>query len=128
RNTASPGRCRAFEVVGVVVQVSRPRGCGREARTTSRPQPSAPDLDTRRCTMTRFRTILATWSVVAFAAGTIRADEPKWKQHTINGRSEFEAAGVFDVDNDGQLDIVSGDTWYQGPGWKPSHVRDVERV
>ena len=55
------------------------------------------------------------------------ADEPKWKQHTINGRSEFEAAGVFDVDNDGQLDIVSGDTWYQGPTWKPYHVREVTR-
>ena len=38
---------------------------------------------------------------------TARAGEPKWKQHTINGQSEFEAAGVFDVDNDGKLDIVS---------------------
>ena len=38
------------------------------------------------------------------------ADEPKWKQHTINGKSEFEAAGVFDVDGDGKLDVVSGDT------------------
>ena len=55
------------------------------------------------------------------------AGEPKWKQHTINGKSEFEAAGVFDVDNDGKLDIVSGDTWYQGPDWKPHHVRDVTR-
>ena len=46
-------------------------------------------------------------------------DEPKWKQLTINGRSEFEAAGVFDVDNDGKLDIVSGDTPHQAPEWKP---------
>jgi hypothetical protein len=73
------------------------------------------------------RAILAACFVVAFVAGSLRADEPKWKQHTINGRSEFEAAGVFDVDNDGQLDIVSGDTWYQGPGWKPYHVREVKR-
>ena len=50
-----------------------------------------------------------------------------WKQHTINGKSEFEAAGVFDVDNDGKLDIVAGDTWYQAPDWKPYHVRDVKR-
>ncbi|HZW29385.1 MAG TPA: VCBS repeat-containing protein, partial [Isosphaeraceae bacterium] len=78
--------------------------------------------------MARFRSLLAAWSIVAVAAGTIRADEPKWKQHTINGRSEFEAAGVFDVDNDGRLDIVSGDTWYQAPAWKPYHVRDVARV
>ena len=80
--------------------------------------------------MTRSRAILVAWSMFTLTAvtGTIRADDPKWKPHTINGRSEFEAAGVFDVDNDGQLDIVSGDSWYQGPGWKPYHVRDVERV
>jgi hypothetical protein len=78
--------------------------------------------------MTRYRAILAACSIVAFAGGSSRADEPKWMQHTIDGRSEFEAAGVFDVDNDGRLDIVSGDTWYQGPAWKPHHVRDVARV
>ncbi len=35
---------------------------------------------------------------------------------------------MFDVDNDGKLDIVAGDTWYQAPDWKPYHVRDVARV
>jgi len=61
------------------------------------------------------------------AAGTSWAGEPKWKQHTINGKSEFEAAGAFDVDGDGKLDIVSGDTWYQAPDWKPHPVREVSR-
>lgn len=56
------------------------------------------------------------------------AGEPSWKQHAINAKSEFEAAGAFDVDNDGKLDVVSGDTWYQAPDWKPHHVRDVARV
>ncbi|MGP0070269.1 MAG: FG-GAP repeat domain-containing protein [Isosphaeraceae bacterium] len=78
--------------------------------------------------MNGFRSIIAVCSIIVFVSGTVRADEPKWKKHTINGRSEFEAAGVFDVDNDGQLDIFSGDTWYQGPAWKPSHVREVARV
>ena len=56
------------------------------------------------------------------------ADEPQWKLHTINGQSEFEAAGVFDVDNDGKLDIVSGSSWYQAPTWKAFPVREVARV
>jgi hypothetical protein len=56
-----------------------------------------------------------------------RAGDPRWKQHTINGKSEFEAAGVFDVDGDGKLDIVSGDTWYRAPDWTRAHVRDVTR-
>ena len=80
--------------------------------------------------MTRFRQspLAGSASSSSLLAASARADEPRWKQHTINGQSEFEAAGVFDVDNDGQLDIVSGDTWYQAPDWKPYHVRDVARI
>jgi hypothetical protein len=74
-----------------------------------------------------FRTTMAALLVLGLA-GTVRAGEPKWKQHTINAKSEFEAAGVFDVDKDGQLDVVSGDTWYQGPDFAKSYrVRDVSR-
>lgn len=32
-----------------------------------------------------------------------------------------ESAGVFDVNNDGHLDIVSGSYWYQGPDFKKKH-------
>jgi FG-GAP-like repeat/FG-GAP repeat len=67
--------------------------------------------------------------IVLFAcAAAGRADEPKWKLHTLNGQSEFEAAGVLDVDNDGKLDVVSGASWYQAPTWKPFPVRDVTRI
>jgi hypothetical protein len=54
--------------------------------------------------------------------------EPTFKKVDINPKSIFEGAGVFDVDNDGDLDIVSGSTWYEAPDWTPHHVRDVERV
>lgn len=65
--------------------------------------------------------------VLACIAGAARAEAPGWKMHTINGKSEFEAAGVFDVNNDGKLDIVSGGEWYEGPDWRPHRVRDVTR-
>jgi FG-GAP-like repeat len=77
--------------------------------------------------MTRRRLFLAVWSL-ALIAGLAQADEPTWRKHTINGRSEYEAAGVLDVDNDGRLDVVSGGSWYQAPDWKPHSVRDVARV
>jgi len=64
----------------------------------------------------------------AWIASPARAGEPKWKQHTINGKSEFEAAGVLDVDGDGKLDVVSGDSWYQAPGWTRHPVREVARM
>jgi hypothetical protein len=38
----------------------------------------------------------------------------------------YESAGVFDVNNDGVLDIVSGAYWYEGPDFKKQHhVGDV---
>ena len=64
---------------------------------------------------------------LAFATALAAADEPKWKLHTINGKSSFEAAGALDVNNDGKLDVVSGDTWYEAPNWAPHHVRNVTR-
>jgi hypothetical protein len=79
--------------------------------------------------MTRLPSIFAVWSsALALSAVAVKADEPKWKQHKINGQSEYEAAGVFDVDNDGKLDIVAGGSWYQAPEWKPYLVREVTRV
>jgi hypothetical protein len=78
--------------------------------------------------MIRSKTTWAALFAFLFFAASLGAGEPKWKKHTINGQSEFEAAGVLDVDNDGKLDIVSGNTWYQAPNWKPYHLRDVARV
>ncbi len=75
-------------------------------------------------------TRLALAALALAALGTsARAAEPRFKKHDINPTSPFEAAGVFDVDGDGTLDIVSGDTWYKGPDFKQaSKVRDVVRV
>ncbi len=78
--------------------------------------------------MTRLGLIVRGSIFLFLVSTSLRAGEPKWKQHTINGQSEFEAAGVFDVDNDGKLDIVAGDTWYQAPNWKRYHLRDIARV
>ncbi len=74
------------------------------------------------------RLSIFTASLVCLPLCTLLADEPAWKQHTINGKSEFEAAGVFDVDNDGKLDIVSGGFWYQAPDWKQHPVRKITRT
>jgi hypothetical protein len=34
----------------------------------------------------------------------------------------YESAGVFDVNNDGVLDIVSGEWWYEGPDFQKAHL------
>lgn len=33
----------------------------------------------------------------------------------------YESAGIFDVNNNGVLDIVSGEWWYEGPDFKTKH-------
>lgn len=70
------------------------------------------------------RPLLAALAVIC-ASSLAAAGEPKWKKHDINAKSEFEAAGVLDVDNDGKLDIVAGGFWYNAPDWTPYKVRDV---
>jgi hypothetical protein len=79
-------------------------------------------------TMIQSIAALAAAALLIASAAPAVAGEPHWKLHTINGQSEFEAAGVFDVDNDGKLDVVSGSSWYQAPGWKAFPVRKVQRV
>lgn len=79
--------------------------------------------------MSLFRPLsLLALAMAALGLSTAGAGEPKFKKHDINPESIFEAAGVFDVDGDGKLDIVSGDTWYQAPDWTRHKVRDVEQV
>ena len=41
----------------------------------------------------------------------------KWRKVMI-ADERYESAGVFDVDGDGVLDIVSGAYWYKGPDFK----------
>lgn len=57
---------------------------------------------------------------------TLRPLSPvRFKVQTINPASRFEAAGLFDVNRDGKLDIFCGGFWYEGPKWTKHFVRDV---
>jgi hypothetical protein len=48
-----------------------------------------------------------------------------FRKRTINEASDFEAASTADIDGDGRLDIVSGDTWYKAPDWTPHKFREI---
>ena len=45
----------------------------------------------------------------------------KWRKVVVSSEV-FESAGVFDVDGDGVLDIVSGGYWYRGPDFRQKLV------
>lgn len=50
----------------------------------------------------------------------------EWEKIKIDGGA-YESAGVFDVNNDGQLDIVCGAYWYEAPKWTKHKVCDVRK-
>ncbi|MCB0689477.1 MAG: VCBS repeat-containing protein, partial [Saprospiraceae bacterium] len=54
--------------------------------------------------------------------------EKQFQVHVINIQSIFSSCVVFDVDHDGDLDIVSGAFWYEAPGWEKHFVADVDVI
>ena len=54
--------------------------------------------------------------------------EVRFTRHLLNSESEFSACAVFDVDQDGDMDIFCGGFWYAGPDWKRSITRDVPSI
>ena len=71
------------------------------------------------------------FSLLAVGACLIADEKPKppsglrWKMHTVNDQSPYEACGTADFNGDGKLDIFSGDSWYQAPNWVRHQVRQV---
>lgn len=55
-------------------------------------------------------------------------DSPRFVRHVINAESEFTACAVVDVNGDGQMDIISGGWWYEGPTWQKHFLRDVPQI
>jgi hypothetical protein len=78
--------------------------------------------------MTMLHNTLLAAAAALLLGPSSRAGEPTFQKHDINPKSPFEAAGAFDVDGDGDLDIVSGGHWYAAPSWNAHKVRDVEKV
>ena len=66
--------------------------------------------------------------IMLSAAAAGEAQVLKFEKTRI-GTVTYEACSVFDVNNDGMLDIVSGAYWYEGPDFKKSHkMCDVQAV
>src|SRR5690242_5012854 len=78
---------------------------------------------------------LAAGAMIPVSAGA-QAPEPlvkppsgpsrvRFRKRVISETSDFEAASVADIDGDGKLDIVSGDTWYKAPDWTAHRFREI---
>ncbi len=53
-----------------------------------------------------------------------RPPDIPFTKHTLD-QGANETAAIADIDNDGKLDIVSGENWYQAPSWTQHRFREV---
>jgi hypothetical protein len=63
-------------------------------------------------------------SLPAFLAATRPADIAF--KVTMIDPGYNETAAVADLNHDGKLDIISGDSWYEAPTWTKHHLRDID--
>src|SRR4051812_35005292 len=75
--------------------------------------------------MRRLVLIACTCSVLAVTmlAQSRPADIPFRIQMIDGGASE--TAAFADIDKDGRVDIVSGESWYAAPSWTKHKIRDI---
>ena len=67
-------------------------------------------------------------TVVALILASPPHVHPGYEHRVVSADSDFEACGVGDFDGDGELDIVSGDTWYRGPDWDPRPIGLIRSI
>ena len=67
----------------------------------------------------------ASVALVGSALAEEKSTDIRWKMHTVNDQSPYEACGVADFNGDGKIDIFCGDSWYEAPSWTRHQVRDV---
>jgi hypothetical protein len=46
-----------------------------------------------------------------------------WKKTVIEGKFRSEGVAIADVNKDGRLDVLIGDSWYEAPSWAKHDIR-----
>lgn len=72
--------------------------------------------------------VLGVFSITRFMEAQTDSYQDLFKLHVINIQSIFSSCAVFDIDQDGDTDIISGAFWYEAPDWKKHFVADVEVI
>jgi hypothetical protein len=57
------------------------------------------------------------------ADGADKGTSVSWKKTVIEGKFRSEGVAVADVNKDGKLDVLIGDSWYEAPTWAKHDIR-----
>ncbi|MCR9294908.1 MAG: VCBS repeat-containing protein, partial [bacterium] len=75
------------------------------------------------------RLIVCLTALAMLVAGRFTAaGDLSFKRHVINADTDYSAAALMDVNHDGQIDIICGGDWYEGPNWTKHFVADIPRI
>jgi FG-GAP-like repeat len=64
---------------------------------------------------------IALWT--AYAKGGDQDKSVSWKKTVIEGKFRSEGVAIADVNKDGSLDVLIGDSWYEAPSWTKHDIR-----
>jgi FG-GAP-like repeat len=67
--------------------------------------------------------LLTLTSITVAAQGDDKASPISWKKTVIEGAFRSEGVAVADVNKDGKLDVLIGDSWYEAPSWTKHDIR-----
>jgi hypothetical protein len=76
----------------------------------------------------QYRTMAALgWSAMLLMAvaadGSDKGSSVSWKKTVIEDKFRSEGVSVADVNKDGKLDVLVGDSWYEAPRWVKHDIR-----
>jgi len=76
---------------------------------------------------------LRNWAVVLGVSAVVCTSSPasepgvgspiSWKRTTIDGHFRSEGVAAADLNRDGRLDVLIGDSWYESPSWTRHDIR-----
>ena len=66
-----------------------------------------------------------TTALVLSCSALCAGGEPSvsWKKTVIEGKFRSEGVAIADVNKDGKLDVLVGDSWYEAPYWTKHDIR-----
>src|SRR5678816_2819571 len=74
--------------------------------------------------MTRICAAMFLVAAGAIIAAQSRPPDVPFSIRLIDGGAS-ETAAFVDINNDGRLDIVSSESWYEAPAWTKHKIRDI---
>ena len=57
------------------------------------------------------------------AHGDDKSSPVAWKKTVIDGKFRSEGVAIADVNKDGKLDVLTGDSWYEATSWVKHDIR-----